>query len=46
MNEATNKQINVRGCLRIWIIILKFVTFYRKYDVSEDWNRYYKHLNT
>lgn len=24
----------------------KFVTFYRKHDVSEDWNRYYKHLNT
>lgn len=28
-NKAINKQINVRGCLDISVLILKFATCYR-----------------
>ena len=44
--KPINQQINVRGCLRMWIIILKFATSYRKHDFSEDWNSDYKHFVT
>lgn len=40
INKEINQQINVRGCLHISVLILKFAMCYRN-NVSAYMNRYY-----